>query len=209
MRNTILKLLGISTLVIAGFFASTFGFQSISEKVLAKEVSTSDLSTGSTDDNSESVKDFEEWYEQLKSMTLRDYIEENLGFTPEITNEFESKFNLDTTKTTCGEITNEQNNYLYALKLLIDYPESPILTENEEIVDGQPKLNEQGEYNYSLQTLIMDPNAMTDKEKAAEIVISICQQYEIDPNGKVKDLNIDIINEIDAAIFEASDHDKS
>ena len=206
MKNTILKLLGISTLVIAGFFASTFGFQSISEKVLAKEVSTLDLST---DDNSESVENYEEWYEKLKSMTLREYIEEILGFSPDITNEFESKFTLDTTKTTYGEITTEQNNYLYALKLLIDYPESPILTENEEIVDGQLKLNEQGEYNYSLQTLIMDPNAMTDKEKAAEIVTSICQRYEIDPNGKVKDLNIDIINEIDAAIFEASDHDES
>lgn len=208
MRNTILILLGISSIVIAGFFALSYGFQNASETVLAKEMSTSDLAIKSTDDIISSLEVVEETYTENNDMTLREYFEEQLGYSQELINEFETKFNLDTTQTTYKELTAEQSIYLYNTELLIDYPESPILAKNEEIIDGEVKLNEQGEYSYSLETLIMDVNAMTDEEKATEIVMDICQKHQIDPNGKIKDLNGDIINEIDDAIYEASDHPK-
>ncbi|MGL6199595.1 MAG: hypothetical protein ACRC3H_11750 [Lachnospiraceae bacterium] len=195
MRNTILKLIGISGLIIAGFFALIFGFQNASEKVLAKGIPASELSLEIADVDIGTLEVIEDTYTENNEMSLREYFEEQLGYSLELINEFENYFNLDTTQTTFEELTSEQSEYLYHLWLLSEYADRPILTENQE-----------DEFTHSLETIMTDVVAMSDKEKGTEIVTEICKKHQIDPNGIVSDLNIDIIKEIDDVLFEESDH---
>lgn len=199
MKKMLVKLLGISGVVIVGFFVLSYIFQVGSEKALAKELSNLD-EADQTEGEIALESELEKW-DEIDQLPLNDYAKE-MGYSDAVMEQFQKHSELDTSKVTYDELTREQFGYLQNLKYLIDQGERPILIKNEQAGDSS-------DGPYSLQAQLMDIAAMpSDREdKATSIITDICNQHQVDPDGKIKDLDTEIIREIDNAINLASGHD--
>jgi hypothetical protein len=214
MKKTIVKLLGISGFVIVGFFALSYVFQHVTEVTLAKNMSGSEEMNQTDDENSdfaeEEIMSGAEIEAELAKMTLEEYFADGY-YSEELIKKFEEQFQLDITKATYGELSPEQEDFLHYERYLIDEGERAILQRNEAMADGEVALDDAtGEYAYSLQTSLMDMAAMPEPERkgVTKIMIDICEEHKVDPDGKIKDLNADIIKELEDALIEASSHGK-
>lgn len=83
---------------------------------------------------------------------------------------------------------------------------SPILAKNEEKKAGEVVLNQAGEYAYSLETLVGDVTALSGEIDSETPIIEVCRKYNVDPEGQIKDLPDEAIEEIEDALAALSDH---
>ncbi|MGX6977977.1 hypothetical protein ACWN8V_01695 [Vagococcus elongatus] len=84
--------------------------------------------------------------------------------------------------------------------------ESPILAKNEEKKGGEVILNQAGEYAYSLESLAADTAALSNEIDSETPIIEICQKYNVDPEGQIKDLTDKAIEDIENALVGLSTH---
>lgn len=186
MKKMWKKLVVISFAVVLVFLGGVFVFQHLSEKALAEKSESEILPV--------------DW-STINEQTLAEYYRDGIGYSDEILQEFAEKFDLDIHQTTVGDLTSEQSFYLEALIQLRNYPDAPILARNEVPSDDE-------DYLMSLETMVADAMAMAEEDDSESVIEEILEKHQIDPDGLVKDLNVEIILEINNALYEASSHPK-
>ncbi|MGG5329772.1 hypothetical protein [Enterococcus sp. AZ163] len=189
MKHLWKKLVGISLIVVAVFVFGLLGYQRMVEKAFANN------------ETIEIQKENDSNYQPADEKTLTVFYENELAFDARIITDLTQKYQLDKNQTTVGELTKEQFDYLQASYYLHSEAEAPILAKNE-----KPSTAE--DFTYSLESMEGDVMAMGEEDDSEAPILAILEKYQVDPEGKIKDLNVEIIMEISAALFQASSHPK-
>lgn len=176
----------ISCGVVVVFLGGVFGSQYLTERALADDTEITEISAEDWDQGEPSLADF--------------YLVD-LGYPSEVMTKFGEKFNVDVKQVTQSSLTSEQFDYLQALSQFYAYPEAPILTRNQ--LDIEDK-----NYLMSLEASSSDTMAMSPEDDSTGVIEAILDTHDIDYDGQVKDLSVEIILEINDALYEASSHPK-